>query len=131
VLRDNYLGVERMQFHHLRVTDELGVALEPGAGGVDVRVGVGQHVEPAWSFGHSKRTEESRSITVKNELKQHVCRRIGSCSMSADVLTWLLEAGEVGDAGCDLAHDGLDLPHDLLVALLLDRPAARQHTFIT
>lgn len=35
-------------------------------------------------------------------------------------LTWLVEAGEVGDAGGDLAHDGLDLPHDLLVALLLD-----------
>lgn len=42
--------------------------------------------------------------------------------MSVPVLTWLVEAGEVGDAGRDLAHDGLDLPHDLLVALLLDSP---------
>jgi hypothetical protein len=46
--------------------------------------------------------------------------------MSAAFLTWLLKAGEVGDAGSDLAHDGLDLPHDLLVTLLLDRPAVRQ-----
>jgi hypothetical protein len=60
VWRDNYLGVERMQLYHLRVTDELGVALEPSAGGVDVRVRVGQHVEPAWSFGRNKRTGESR-----------------------------------------------------------------------
>jgi hypothetical protein len=49
-----------MQLYHLRVTDELGVALEPSAGGVDVRVRVGQHVEPAWSFGRNKRTGESR-----------------------------------------------------------------------
>jgi hypothetical protein len=41
------------------------------------------------------------------------------------LLTWLFEAGEEGDAGVDLAHDGLDLPHDLLVALLLDHPEAR------
>lgn len=43
------------------------------------------------------------------------------------VLTWLLEAREVGDAGRDLAHDGLYLPHDLLVTLLLDGPASRIH----
>jgi hypothetical protein len=46
--------------------------------------------------------------------------------MSVAVLTWLVEAGEVGDAGRDLAHDGLDLPHDLLVALLLDCPDEHQ-----
>ena len=48
--------------------------------------------------------------------------------MRVAVLTWLVEAGEVGDAGRDLAHDGLDLPHDLLVALLLDRPDEHQKT---
>lgn len=48
--------------------------------------------------------------------------------MSVPVLTWLVEAGEVGDAGRDLAHDGLDLPHDLLVALLLDRPGKHYKT---
>ena len=48
--------------------------------------------------------------------------------MRVAVLTWLVEAGEVGDAGRDLAHDGLDLPHDLLVALLLDGPDEHQKT---
>jgi len=46
--------------------------------------------------------------------------------MPVAVLTWLVEAGEVGDAGGDLAHDGLNLPHDLLVALLLDSPDEHQ-----
>jgi hypothetical protein len=57
-----------MQFYHLRVADELGVTLEPSDRGVDVRVGVGQHVEPAWSVGRS----------MRDELKQHVCRRGGN-----------------------------------------------------
>ena len=106
-----------MQLHHLRVADELGVALDPGAGRVDVRVGVGQHVEHAWSVRRNRRGE--------SRLQSRRQRREGKGDgMSAAVLTWLLEAGEVGDAGRDLAHDGLDLPHDLLVALLLDRPVA-------
>lgn len=42
-----YLGVERVQLHHLRVVDELGIALHPGEGHGGVRVGVGQHVEYA------------------------------------------------------------------------------------
>ena len=42
-----YLGVERVQLNHLWVADELGVALDPGARGVDIRVRVGQHVEHA------------------------------------------------------------------------------------
>ena len=50
-----YLGVERVQLNHLRVADELGVALHPGAGGVNIRVRVGQHVEHAWSVSKSAR----------------------------------------------------------------------------
>lgn len=52
----DYLGVERVKFNHLRVTNELGVALHPGARGVDVSVGVGEHVEHAWSVRRSERT---------------------------------------------------------------------------
>lgn len=44
-----YLGVERVQLNHLRVVDELGVALDPGAGGVNISVRVRQHIEHAWS----------------------------------------------------------------------------------
>jgi len=50
-----YLGVERVQLNHLWVADELGVALHPGAGGVNIRVRVGQHVEHAWSVSKSAR----------------------------------------------------------------------------
>jgi hypothetical protein len=46
--------------------------------------------------------------------------------MPVAVLTWLVEAGEVGDARVDLALDGPNLPHDLFVALLLDRPDEHQ-----
>ena len=55
-----YLGVERVQLNHLRVADELGVALHPGAGGVNIRVRVGQHVEHAWSVSpaHEERRLE-------------------------------------------------------------------------
>jgi hypothetical protein len=51
--------------------------------------------------------------------------------MPVAALTWLVEAGEVGDARRDLAHDGLDLPHDLLIALLLDGPDEHQKTTLS
>ena len=54
-----YLGVERVQLNHLWVADELGVALDPGAAGVDIRVRVGQHVEHAWSVSP---THEERRL---------------------------------------------------------------------
>ena len=34
----------------------------------------------------------------------------------------------VGDARRDLVHDGLNLPHDLLVALLIDGTEEQQKT---
>lgn len=46
--------------------------------------------------------------------------------MPVALLTWFVEAREVSDARRDLAHDGLNLPHDLLVALLLDSPDEHQ-----
>jgi hypothetical protein len=48
--------------------------------------------------------------------------------MLVAVLTRLVEVGEVGDARRDLVHDGLNLPHDLLVALLIDGTDEQQKT---
>jgi hypothetical protein len=59
--RTVYLGVEGVQLHHLRVVDELGVALDPGEGHGGLRVGVGQHVEYAWS--QIRESEERGSVS--------------------------------------------------------------------
>jgi hypothetical protein len=44
------------------------------------------------------------------------------------VLTRLVKVGGVGDARRDLVYDGLNLPHDLLVDLLIDGTEEQQKT---